>query len=228
MPGYLVLDTKGINVWCAAGKGTFGTRELVNRIKITRLHEVVTHRRIILPQLGATGISAHEVKRLTGAQDLSDKIAAPVQPSLSGQTLSALNLKADTGFRVLYGPVRAGDIKEFIRNNYVSTRAMRKVTFKLKDRVTLIPVDFFQGKYKLLIALLIFLLLSGLNKKGLSFHLAGENGPQAMINIFLAYIAGIVLMPIALPYIPGHSFSFKGFVTGALTFILVWIYRTYR
>ncbi len=28
----LVLDTKGINVWCAAGKGTFGTAELVGRI----------------------------------------------------------------------------------------------------------------------------------------------------------------------------------------------------
>jgi len=27
----LVLDTKGINVWCAAGKGTFGTEELVRR-----------------------------------------------------------------------------------------------------------------------------------------------------------------------------------------------------
>ncbi len=29
----LVLDTKGINVWCAAGKGTFGTDELVQRIQ---------------------------------------------------------------------------------------------------------------------------------------------------------------------------------------------------
>ena len=30
MAGYiLVLDTQGINVWCAAGKGTFGTDELV-------------------------------------------------------------------------------------------------------------------------------------------------------------------------------------------------------
>ena len=29
----LVIDTKGINVWCAAGKGTFGTKELVKRIK---------------------------------------------------------------------------------------------------------------------------------------------------------------------------------------------------
>jgi len=36
MPGrnlwILILDTKGVNVWCAAGKGTFGTEELVFRI----------------------------------------------------------------------------------------------------------------------------------------------------------------------------------------------------
>ena len=62
----LVLDTKGINVWCAAGRGTFGTGELVNRIKITGLADKVNHRVLILPQLGATGVSAHEVKKLTG------------------------------------------------------------------------------------------------------------------------------------------------------------------
>ena len=28
----MVLDTKGINVWCAAGKGTFGTEEAVRKI----------------------------------------------------------------------------------------------------------------------------------------------------------------------------------------------------
>jgi hypothetical protein len=65
--GYiLVLDTKGINVWCAAGKGTFGTDELVQRIEITALRDVVGHRTLILPQLGAPGVSAHEVKRRSG------------------------------------------------------------------------------------------------------------------------------------------------------------------
>lgn len=65
--GYiLVLDTKGINVWCAAGKGTFGTDELVNRTMLTRLEDVVTHRTLILPQLGAPGVSAHEVKHRSG------------------------------------------------------------------------------------------------------------------------------------------------------------------
>lgn len=62
----VVLDTNGINVWCAAGKGTFGTAELVRRIKETRLEGVVEHRRIIVPQLGAPGVAAHAVQKETG------------------------------------------------------------------------------------------------------------------------------------------------------------------
>jgi hypothetical protein len=62
----LVLDTKGINVWCAAGKGTFGTAELVNRIQGSGLAKIISHRNIILPQLGATGVSAYQVKQLCG------------------------------------------------------------------------------------------------------------------------------------------------------------------
>ena len=62
----LVLETFGINVWCAAGKGTFGTDELVRRINETGLAGVVSHRRLILPILGATGVAAHEVTGRTG------------------------------------------------------------------------------------------------------------------------------------------------------------------
>jgi hypothetical protein len=62
----LVLDTRSINVWCAAGKGTFGTEELVKRIKTAGLDRVVNHRRLILPQLGAVGVNAAEVRKLTG------------------------------------------------------------------------------------------------------------------------------------------------------------------
>jgi hypothetical protein len=62
----LVLDTKGINVWCAAGKGTFGSKELIDRIYSVSLNKIVNHKRIILPQLGATGVAAHKVKEGTG------------------------------------------------------------------------------------------------------------------------------------------------------------------
>ncbi|HAR95768.1 MAG TPA: acetyl-CoA synthase subunit gamma [Deltaproteobacteria bacterium] len=72
----LVLDTQGINVWCAAGKGTFGTDELVERIESSRLPNVVTHRRLIVPQLGAPGVSAHEVRQRTGFQVIYGPIRA--------------------------------------------------------------------------------------------------------------------------------------------------------
>ncbi|MGD0589647.1 MAG: mercury methylation corrinoid protein HgcA [Bacteroidota bacterium] len=62
----LVLDTKGVNVWCAAGKGTFGTKELVRRIQLTSLKKIVIHKRLILPQLSATGVAAHLVKEASG------------------------------------------------------------------------------------------------------------------------------------------------------------------
>jgi CO dehydrogenase/acetyl-CoA synthase delta subunit len=62
----LVLDTNGINVWCAAGKRTFGTEELVSRIASSGLPQIVTHREIILPQLSGPGIAAHQVKKRSG------------------------------------------------------------------------------------------------------------------------------------------------------------------
>jgi hypothetical protein len=62
----LILDTKGVNVWCSAGKGTFGTKELVQRIQATSLGTIVKHKRLLLPQLGATGVAAHLVKESSG------------------------------------------------------------------------------------------------------------------------------------------------------------------
>jgi hypothetical protein len=81
----LVLDTKGVNVWCAAGKGTFSTDELVRRVQAVNLKEIVKHRKLVLPQLGAPGVAAHEVKRATGfsvhygpvrAHDIKEYLAA--------------------------------------------------------------------------------------------------------------------------------------------------------
>ncbi|MGB5218043.1 MAG: mercury methylation corrinoid protein HgcA [Smithella sp.] len=62
----LALDTRGINVWCASGKGTFGTEELIRRIELSGLKKIVSHRKLILPQLGAPGVAAHTVKKLSG------------------------------------------------------------------------------------------------------------------------------------------------------------------
>lgn len=62
----LMLDTKGVNVWCAAAKGTFGTDELIFRIGATNLVAVVSHNVLVIPQLGAVGITAREVHKRSG------------------------------------------------------------------------------------------------------------------------------------------------------------------
>ena len=62
----LVIDTRGINVWCAAGKALFCTREVVRCVNHSMLKKVVRHNQLILPQLAATGVSAHRVKKDIG------------------------------------------------------------------------------------------------------------------------------------------------------------------
>ena len=162
MDGYiLVLDTHGINVWCAAGKGTFGTDELVRRIEATGLSEVVRHRTLILPQLGAPGVAAHEVKQRSG-------------------------------FKVEYGPVRATDLPEYLKT-HEATPEMCRVRFTLLDRLVLIPVELVFVLWPLLILAVL-----------------GLKGPV------VAILAGVVLFPILLPWIPTRNFSTKGFILGGL------------
>jgi hypothetical protein len=166
----LVLDTKGINVWCAAGKGTFGTKELLHRIEDTDLARVVSHRTLILPQLGAPGVSAHEVKQRSG-------------------------------FRVEYGPVRAADLPEYLRTHKASP-PMRRVSFTLADRAVLVPVEAVH------IVLPVLLVTGLLLLTGAVHHFYNQ--------AVAAVLAGTVLFPLLLPWIPTQDFSSKGFLLGAV------------
>ncbi len=85
----LILDTFSINVWCAAGKGTFGTDELINRITITKLASIVNHKRIILPQLGAPGINSSQVQKATGFRVLFGPVQASDIPAYVAQNYKA-------------------------------------------------------------------------------------------------------------------------------------------
>jgi len=105
----LVLDTRGVNVWCAAGKGTFGTEELIRRIEAVALDRVVAHRRVIVPQLGAPGLRAHEVQRATrfrvhfGPVRASD-IAAYLRAGLEA-TAEMRHVRFDLAERVVLVPM---------------------------------------------------------------------------------------------------------------------------
>lgn len=186
----IVLDTKGINVWCAAGKGTFGTDEIVHRIGLVELEKIINHRKIILPQLGAPGVAAHEVKKRCG-------------------------------FSVIYGPVRACDIIDFIRAGMKATQQMRQVHFSLYDRLVLTPVEFVMGgKYMIFIMAALFI-LSGIGAGGYSSDLVMSHGFRSVVNLFAAYLCGAVITPLLLPWLPGRSFSFKGFSVGLVVAVVL-------
>lgn len=180
----LILDTKGVNVWCAAGKGTFGTNEIVNRISKTGLSELVSHRKLILPQLGATGVSAHEVTR-------------------------------QTGFSVVYGPVRAKDIKAFIKLDYKATEDMRTVKFTMKDRLVLTPVELVSAaKSSLMVFGVLFLL---------NLFVVRPFGLADFIAYTGAVVTGTVITPLLLPVIPGRAFAWKGWLPGLMwTLGFIW------
>ncbi len=62
----LVAPAGGLDVWCAAGGGRFSVDSIVSILKISRIGELVEHRRLLLPQLCANGINMFEVRRRTG------------------------------------------------------------------------------------------------------------------------------------------------------------------
>ena len=90
----VVLDTNGINVWCAAGKGTFGTDEIARRVRECALDQIVSHRTLVVPQLGAPGVTAHEVKDRCGFRVAYGPVGAKDLPAF----LDA-GMKASPGMR---------------------------------------------------------------------------------------------------------------------------------
>ena len=179
----MVIDTKGINVWCAAGKGTFGTEEIIKRIESTHLSEVVSHRQIIVPQLGAPGVAAHEVKRRSS-------------------------------FRVIYGPVRAHDIPEFLNAGMKTSPEMRQVDFNLSDRMVLIPIELVQWSPIALAVALVLFFLTGISRNG--YALPGWTGGREVLIVMLAFVTGSALVPILLPWLPGRALALKGMTLGLI------------
>ena len=179
----LVLDTNGINVWCAAGKGTFGTQELLRCIEAFDLKNVVEHRKLVLPQLGAVGVSAHDVQQ-------------------------------HSGFRVVYGPVRADDLPAFLDAGMKATREMREVRFPMWDRIVLIPIELVAWAGYVAFAVACIFLLAGLSRDGYSSSLALASSLPSIILLLSAYVAGAVLGPVLLPWLPGKAFAAKGMWIG--------------
>lgn len=62
----LVVDSAGINVWCAAGGGYLTAERVIGALVMSGLEQVVRHRTLILPQLCANGVDGWQIRRETG------------------------------------------------------------------------------------------------------------------------------------------------------------------
>ena len=181
----LVINTKGINVWCSAGKGTFSASEIARMVAVTNLSRVISHRTLVLPQLSAVGVVAHKLLKMSG-------------------------------FKVIYGPVRACDLPDFLRAGMKASPQMRRVNFGFADRLVLIPIELVRVIKPVITAYLVIFILDLLKTWSVSF--------AATLPYLGAIITGCVITPALLPWIPGRSFAWKGWLLGLIWAVAVVLY----
>lgn len=190
----VVLDTHGVNVWCAAGKGLFGTDEALERVRSCGLDQAAPNAPLVFPQMGATGVTGREAAKRTGR-------------------------------KVHFGPLRAADIPRYIENGFKADESMRRVTFSLAERAVLAPVEFLLLAKPLAFVALAIFVLSGVGPDFFSLNGAWARGLAGLGATLLACMAGGVVAPILLPWLPGRAFSLKGGLTGAVSGLAaVWLW----
>lgn len=96
--------------------------------------------------------------------------------------------------------MRAADLPAYLDAGK-ATPEMRQVTFTLAERAVLVPVEVVHHFIPMLIGALALLVLAGW---------------LGAIGAVAAVLAGVVLFPLLLPWIPTREFSSKGFILGAL------------
>ena len=182
----LVVDTRGINVWCAAGKGTFCAEEVARMVGETRLAEIVEHRRLVLPQLSAPGVEAHKVKEACGFRVTFGPVRAADLPAFL-----AAGMKADAEMR---------RVTFDLRERAVVVPEVLSVTWNRR----------------MLLAYAGVLAASSIGRDGVSLRRGLRDGAPVIGAAWVALLAGGAVTPLALPYLPGRAFSGKGALAGGV------------
>lgn len=185
----MVIDTDGINVWCAAGKGSFGTDEVIRMLNATGLSGLISHRNLILPQLAAPGVSANEVRRRSGFKVNYGPVRAADIPAF----LNAGN-KAEAKMR---------------RPDF--NLADRLVLAPVELLGMFIPLTIFAAAFFLLN--LVSNLIKGSSL--LFIPLLGQTFSD-LAPFLAAMLTGIILIPALLPFIPGRALAWKGWILGLI------------
>lgn len=133
----LCVDSKGINVWCAARGDNFGNKQLIEAVGATDIAKITKKKTMILPQLAAGGI------------------AAPVLKSEA----------PDFPFNILYGPIWAKHLPKFLKERPArkpDKMKLAKFTASHRLRAAITHTTFLIRKIFLMPSFVLFLILLGL------------------------------------------------------------------
>lgn len=134
-----------------------------------------------------------------------------ILPQLSASGVNINKLRRETKYKAVFGPVYARDLKEFIESGMKKDRKMKRVTFTLKERAVLIPVELVHA-WKIIAAFILLSFMTALPFDGSFLH-------RYFLMLFfleISVVNGTVLTPLLLPYIPGRFFSVKGLFVNLL------------
>jgi acetyl-CoA decarbonylase/synthase complex subunit gamma len=98
------------------------------------------------------------------------------------------------------------------------------MTFPLKERAVLIPIELNEALKAFLIIAPILFLLSGIGGPAGFWANTLNYGLFAVLAFLSAILGGTVINPLLLPYLPGRAFSVKGLSIGiAIALILLYL-----
>ncbi|MGV1098137.1 mercury methylation corrinoid protein HgcA [Thiovibrio sp. JS02] len=195
----LVLDTNGINVWCAAGKGTFATAPLVQSVLAERLAELVSHRTLILPQLAAPGVAAHLVRKECGFQVQYGPVCASHLPAYWRN-----------GFKAT---------RRMRRKDFPLAARAALIPVELVNA----------GKWAIPLMLVILFLHSLMGRESFVVEEQAAQTPLPILLLTSGIAAGSILTPLLLFILPGRAFAVKGLLAGILLNLVVFLgnYRAF-
>jgi len=196
----LVVDSNGINVWCAARGDDFGNSQLIDAVKATGIHQYTSSRVLILPQLGAGGVSKPELPENT----------------------------KEFPFRIKYGPVWSKDLKEYLNNQpKKKPERMKRAKFTLSHRIRagITHTTFLLRKIFLIPLFILFLTLGFLDYVNIinKFWMMGDLFVWILFpNLLLTFFYPIANFT--------RKFIIKSILFGALNTIILsfttWILRS--
>ncbi len=176
---------------------------------------------------GKKTFSAEELIRRIKASGLEKVVSHRelILPQLSANGVSARLVKKGSGFKVVWGPIRASDIKRFLDAGKKAEPSMRKVTFSFSERLALAPLELSHMVKYLPWVLVGAFLVSGIGTTIFSFHAAWSRGGILLLAFLAGILSGTIAVPLLLPWLPTRAFSLKGAIAGGIAGAAVIVFQ---